>query len=57
MSKTIDAIRVNKDIWLDKNVDLQEFVLKKGESIVGKKMVNSELLKEFEKRGLIISSI
>ena len=57
MSKTIDPIRVNKDIWLDKNVDLQEFVLKKGESIVGKKMVNSELLKEFEKRGLIISSI
>lgn len=57
MNKTIDAIRVNKDIWLDKNVDLQEFVLKKGESVVGKRMVNSELLKEFEKRGLIISSI
>ena len=57
MSKTIDPIRVNKDIWLDKNVDLQEFVLKNGESIVGKRMVNSELLKEFEKRGLIIPSI
>ena len=57
MSKTIDPIRVNKDIWLDKNVDLQEFVLKKGESIIGKRMVNSELLKEFEKRGLIIPSI
>jgi len=57
MSKTIDAIRVNKDIWLDKNVDLQEFVLKKGESVVGKRMVNSELLKEFEKRGLLIPSI
>ena len=57
MSKTIDAIRVNKDIWLDKNVDLQEFVLKKGESIVGKKMVNSELLKEFEKKGLLIAFI
>jgi len=57
MSETIDVLYVNKDIWLDKNVDLQEFVLKKGESIIGKKMVNSELLKEFEKRGLLIPSI
>jgi hypothetical protein len=30
MSKTIDVLYVKKDIWLDKNQDLQEFVLKKG---------------------------
>jgi len=57
MSKTIDAIRVKKDIWLDKNQDLQEFVVTNGQSVIGKSMVNSELLKEFEKRGLLIPSI